>query len=360
MSSAFPQGGSHNINSSNAFARPCPSPFAPVGPPVARPPKRSDDEIEFISSQPVKKRKIAGAKYQLKVTPPPAMPSPPPPRPSPQVHASDAHWRLPEQPVAGVMHGGAQDRGKDAEIAPERRVSTGMVGLPSDIPEIEAAVALRGVSLPSLESYRFDQVPGRPRPMASPPLSPKQLPPDVRSWTLDSTPAMKALGHFHSMPQPTAQPMPMDEDTVMLQAPMFTVNPGSGSLHGDYSPTSPAGVDRHMTNTSFTSDVSYASDYAASWGSSGTWAQAAVPHLCSDSSTRSSGQSSGLTSSSGGPADPFAYSTPDPWSPYPAVPSLAPAAHIDGPGQYAGFEPGVCTNDNADAFGRVQWHAVAW
>jgi hypothetical protein len=252
MSSAFAHGGSQNANTNNAFARPSPAPFAPAASRSLLPAKRSDnddgddDDLQFISAQPVKKRKIAGGstKYQLKVTPPVA--AAPSPQPPPQ---NDGFWRLPESPVTGQAQSRVQDHSKNADLSQKRRVSTGMVGLLSDIPEIEAAVAMRGVSLPSLESYVFGQSPRRPRPMASPPLSPKQLPSNFQPWDLDS-PLTTPSGNVHTTHQPA--PDAMDEDTIMMQAPIVTVSPSSRGANVDQSrassPAQDASVDRHMTS----------------------------------------------------------------------------------------------------------------
>ncbi|KAI1409409.1 hypothetical protein F5Y13DRAFT_170371 [Hypoxylon sp. FL1857] len=69
----------------------------------------------------------------------------------------------------------------------DRRISTGMVGLPSDINAMELASALRGVSLPVLEKFVLNQPLRKPRPMSPPELSPKQLPQTI-------VPSMLSIG----------------------------------------------------------------------------------------------------------------------------------------------------------------------
>ncbi|KAI0022730.1 hypothetical protein F4780DRAFT_164910 [Xylariomycetidae sp. FL0641] len=133
--------------------------------------KRSDDDIQFISSKPVKRRKISEQKPEL--APPqqsgfaPVLPGPVDPN---------------AMPLANYPR----------EL--ERRVSTGMVGLPSDLNAMELTSALRGVSLPVLENFVLDQPIRRHRPVSSPELSPKQLP------TLIS-PAMLASASHQTRPQ---------------------------------------------------------------------------------------------------------------------------------------------------------------
>ncbi|KAM0810496.1 hypothetical protein AB5N19_10845 [Seiridium cardinale] len=189
------------------------------------PSKRSDDDVQFISSQPVKKQKLMQPKLQIKVTPPTA---------SQSYHGiqqqQQSHAQLEPQISSVVVPSilltpapytpsGNFEQEKTADLPQDRRVSTGMVGLPSDFHAVEAAFAMRGVSLPisaSLENFVLNQPSGRPRPMSSPPLSPKQLPPSVPFSML----------HASELPQNTVtQPL--------SQAP------GESSLHGHRTITSP-------------------------------------------------------------------------------------------------------------------------
>ncbi|XXG99115.1 hypothetical protein Hte_005449 [Hypoxylon texense] len=128
------------------------SPPPSVSNPAVTPSKRSDDDIQFISCKPVKRRKLSGQN-----------PEPFPP----QQHGLLA---MPIAPVPLVAVPPPEPRD------PERRVSTGMVGLPSDFNAMELTCALRGVSLPVLEKFSLDQPSRKPRPPSPPELSPKQLP----------------------------------------------------------------------------------------------------------------------------------------------------------------------------------------
>ncbi|KAH9887836.1 hypothetical protein F4778DRAFT_786205 [Xylariomycetidae sp. FL2044] len=130
-------------------------------------PMDDDDDIEFISSKPVKKRKVSGQDSSNKNNaishPPPLQPTPTAPTPMPTFPIPIAH------------------ESKDME----RRISTGMVGLPSDLSAMEISYALRGVSLPVLENFGFHQPFRKPRSPSPPELSPKQLPPTISPAMLD-------------------------------------------------------------------------------------------------------------------------------------------------------------------------------
>ena len=163
-------------------------PTTTAPPSVMIPSKRSDDDdIQFISSQPVKRRKGSDKKHQPECRPPPCRPpqcAPPGPLvsiPSLPPPCGPIHMPRPfpnpmsfPMPVPMPMH----DTNDASETSPgsERRLSTGMVGLPSDMQAVELAYGIRGVSLPVLENFVFDQPPRGPRPPISPELSPKQLP----------------------------------------------------------------------------------------------------------------------------------------------------------------------------------------
>ncbi|KAI2469354.1 hypothetical protein F4781DRAFT_220174 [Annulohypoxylon bovei var. microspora] len=116
-----------------------------------------DDDIQFISSQPVKRQKMA--------------------EPMPQ------QSNMPTMPIAPTLPIAIPSTElRDSE----RRISTGMVGLPSDINVMELTSALRGVSLPVLEKFALNQPFRKPRPPSSPELSPKQLPDTILSATLNT------------------------------------------------------------------------------------------------------------------------------------------------------------------------------
>ncbi|KAI0161603.1 hypothetical protein GGR52DRAFT_130175 [Hypoxylon sp. FL1284] len=125
---------------------PLPNPQA-----ASMPSKRSDDDIQIISCKPVKRRKLSNEASE----------------PVPQQQC------LPAVPVASL-----------APIAmpppeprdTERRISTGMVGLPSDFGAMDLTCSLRGASLPVLDNFALDQPFRKPRALSPPELSPTQLP----------------------------------------------------------------------------------------------------------------------------------------------------------------------------------------
>ncbi|KAI1763730.1 hypothetical protein GGR53DRAFT_496277 [Hypoxylon sp. FL1150] len=123
----------------------------PVTDSVVTPSKRSDDDIQFISCKPVKRRKLSEQDPEL-------------------VPQQQSLLAMPIAPVHPVAPPSPEPRDSD------RRVSTGMVGLPSDLNVMELTSALRGVSLPMLEKFVLDQPYRKPRPPSPPELSPKQLP----------------------------------------------------------------------------------------------------------------------------------------------------------------------------------------
>ncbi|RYP00995.1 hypothetical protein DL766_003915 [Monosporascus sp. MC13-8B] len=138
------------------------------------PSKRLDDDVQFLSSKPVKRRKISEQKpgptcqpqFAVSTTPAPlAIPAPAPaPVPVPAVP-------FPTPTTTQAVNGP-----REGAHASERRLSTGMVGLPSDMHAVELTYGIRGVSLPVLENFVLNQPPRGPRPMSPPELSPKTLP----------------------------------------------------------------------------------------------------------------------------------------------------------------------------------------
>ncbi|KAI0111868.1 hypothetical protein F4814DRAFT_369557 [Daldinia grandis] len=115
------------------------------------PAKRSDDDVQFISSKPVKRPKMSEQAS----------------KPTVQQHNISTMPVTPTPPVS-IQPTELKDS--------DRRISTGMVGLPSDFNTMELASMLRGVSLPILEKFILNQPSRGPRPPSSPELSPKQLP----------------------------------------------------------------------------------------------------------------------------------------------------------------------------------------
>ncbi|KAI0870790.1 hypothetical protein GGS24DRAFT_90216 [Hypoxylon argillaceum] len=120
-----------------------------------------DDDIQFISEKPVKRRRVSEKQPVLPMSQQPMIP----------FAAAMATAAIVPNMLATAMELSNSDL-KDTE----RRLSTGMVGLPSDIHAMELTYALRGVSMPVLEKFVLNQPFRKPRPPSPPELSPKQLP----------------------------------------------------------------------------------------------------------------------------------------------------------------------------------------
>ncbi|KAI3331562.1 hypothetical protein HD806DRAFT_518566 [Xylariaceae sp. AK1471] len=116
-----------------------------------------DDDIQFLSEKPVKRRRISEKQPATPLVPHQPM-------------ISFAVPVVPNPPVTPMQTPTSDSRDT------ERRLSTGMVGLPSDLHAMELTYALRGVSMPVLENFVLDQPLRKPRPSSPPELSPKQLP----------------------------------------------------------------------------------------------------------------------------------------------------------------------------------------
>ncbi|KAK1851392.1 hypothetical protein CCHR01_05968 [Colletotrichum chrysophilum] len=170
------------------FPPPPPPPPAPATRPVV-PAKREDDDVQFVSSNPVKKRRLD---THRPIMPPPTIPtithSPPP---------------ADNQPVPAPNHQPPEPPKHAAVTAvpsqPERRGSTGMVD-PSSTSHAMDIDPTRGCSVPIpersqyLESFWTAPSSG---PQCSPPVSPKTLPEHVQ-------PSMLRLDEHHGpAPGPT-------------------------------------------------------------------------------------------------------------------------------------------------------------
>ncbi|KAL7627584.1 hypothetical protein AAE478_001777 [Parahypoxylon ruwenzoriense] len=124
-----------------------------------------DDDVQFISCKPVKRRKISEQKPSSTLQQ----------HNGPMISTAPIH--IQPSPTSITTEPRESDR----------RVSTGMVGLPSDFNPMELTCAFRGVSLPVLEKFVLNQPFRKPRPLSPPELSPKQLPQTV-------APSMLSIG----------------------------------------------------------------------------------------------------------------------------------------------------------------------
>ncbi|KAI6087919.1 hypothetical protein F4821DRAFT_234850 [Hypoxylon rubiginosum] len=164
--------------------------------------------FKFISCKPVKRQKLSEHNSE----------------PVPQQQGQLA---MPVAPLPPVAHMPPEPSDSD------RRVSTGMVGLPSDFNAMELTCALRGVSLPVLEKFVLNQPCRKPRPPSPPELSPKQLPRTVAS-PFSSTSVNKNTSNLPgSLAAPVACMTP-DEFSVgpkPLAPRSLSSDPASDQLH---------------------------------------------------------------------------------------------------------------------------------
>lgn len=110
----------------------------PADPPSKRPADEDDDEIQFISERPVKRRRMSEKQPAISMSRQPMIPL--------ATDAAGASNTGPNLSMAATPMPSNEPRDT------ERRLSTGMVGLPSDIQAMELTYALRGVSMPVLET----------------------------------------------------------------------------------------------------------------------------------------------------------------------------------------------------------------
>jgi hypothetical protein len=125
--------------------------------------REHDDEVEFLSSNPIKKPKIALSNFQLRPQPlaTPAVPA------TLRLQGSHPH----EMPMIASVHHGLSDR----------RGSTGNITGPSGSHSSDADTG-RGVSMPTMERFALPisySSPTNPTRRSSPALSPKQLPDSI-------------------------------------------------------------------------------------------------------------------------------------------------------------------------------------
>ncbi|KAI1133577.1 hypothetical protein F5Y10DRAFT_228098 [Nemania abortiva] len=196
-----------------------------------------DDDIQFISEKPVKRPRINEKQSVPPISQQPMIPF------AAAVATTTTSAVFPNLPATTTLETPSNDL-RDTE----RRLSTGMVGLPSDIHAMELTYALRGVSMPVLENFVLDQPFRKPRPPSPPELSPKQLPSTISPPTLNvqgiqysptahspakfSSPSANHPSPSHTTRQaekPVLAPDPIDSalDTNRAKAPETPVDPAS-------------------------------------------------------------------------------------------------------------------------------------
>ncbi|KAI1113157.1 hypothetical protein F5Y14DRAFT_232146 [Nemania sp. NC0429] len=196
-----------------------------------RPASEDDDEIQFISENPVKRRRISG-KQPVAIQP--------------------AQTAVPIVSTTGPTPAAMEIPGSELKDT-ERRLSTGMVGLPSDIHAMELTYALRGVSMPVLEHFVLDQPFRKPRSPSPPELSPKQLPSTISPATLKVPAHQHAPGAFNSAKSSnssTVFPSP-NPNHVPGQAQTPAITPDSTSTALDIDQTrgsEPFGPNGHVSS----------------------------------------------------------------------------------------------------------------
>ncbi|KAI0392036.1 hypothetical protein F5Y17DRAFT_438243 [Xylariaceae sp. FL0594] len=156
-----------------------------------------DDDIQFISENPVKRRRM-DQKQQQPVT----LPMPTEPTITPAAGVAPVVSGCPMAPTE-------PSASKSSEM--DRRVSTGMVVLTTHLDPTALYPALRPVSMPELENYVFGQAVHQPRLPVSPALSPKSLP--------------------SSVPPPRPLPGAINRDTYLSPIPQPVTSVGAIGLN---------------------------------------------------------------------------------------------------------------------------------
>jgi hypothetical protein len=144
--------------------------------------EEEDDDIQFISEKPAKRRKVT-EKQQLVKQPTPVQPT--------ATSAALVTPPAPNLPITPIR--------LPSNVMKEmnRRISTGMVGLPTDPHAMGDTYALRGVSMPVFDNFVLNQPVRSPRPQITPELSPKQLPstvPPLVPAAMNSQNAKRSVG----------------------------------------------------------------------------------------------------------------------------------------------------------------------
>ncbi|KAK7956157.1 uncharacterized protein PG986_005379 [Apiospora aurea] len=173
-----------------------------MGPPApVAPAKRSDAEMEdvqFISSKPVKRQKVDHPTdspivntthvQTIQLQPPPN--SQPVPQSQPVPHLVCGSSLITPISVAPIADNDMSWPNSEINSSHDRRITTGMVGLPSGFSDWESIFGYRGCSLPELESYSMSAAARLKSPkLSSPAISPKQIPNTIASKDSQPEPA---------------------------------------------------------------------------------------------------------------------------------------------------------------------------
>ncbi|KAK8090858.1 hypothetical protein PG994_000363 [Apiospora phragmitis] len=193
--------------------------IAPVTP--AKRPDAEVDDVQFISSKPVKRQKVdhPASSPVVNTIMPIQQPDLQPVSQSQPVPRMNCGGSL-ITPVAAAPIADNDMSWPNSEInhSHDRRITTGMVGLPSGFSDWESIFGYRGCSLPELESYSMSAARLKPSILSSPDISPKQIPKMVAS--ADSQPGLPP-SESNDMLQynQTPRPNPNPTSTAVMSTP---------------------------------------------------------------------------------------------------------------------------------------------
>ncbi|KAI1815501.1 hypothetical protein GGS20DRAFT_576156 [Poronia punctata] len=197
-----------------------------------RPVEDDDDDIQFICEKPVKRRRTSNAeKTDTPVAPQLVRSSPPP-----------VVLMTPISPIFPDLLA-TEEQARNGPRDTERRLSTGMVCLPTDSEAVQLTYALRGVSMPVLNNFTFAQ-PQRHRPPnpPSPSLSPRQHPSTVPPRTPQTRRVSTSFGlqqasdSIVACSTPTREPQATGNPAVAPTATMTASNNNALQISAKPSP----------------------------------------------------------------------------------------------------------------------------
>ncbi|KAK6827979.1 hypothetical protein PG987_011320 [Apiospora arundinis] len=210
---------SHQMQHGNAIQQTLGTP-APVTP--AKRPDADMDDVQFISSKPVKRQKVNHPTNGPAPDTMPVLPVQLQPQPESQpmsqyqsVLQMDYGSSLTTPMATAPSTDGGAMSWPNTEVnhSHDRRTTTGMVGLPSGFSDWESIFGHRGCSLPELENYDINATGLKPAITSSPAISPKQIPktvtltalqPGVAPSESDHTPPDKQMTRPGTSPPPAA------------------------------------------------------------------------------------------------------------------------------------------------------------
>ncbi|KAK8052026.1 hypothetical protein PG993_003411 [Apiospora rasikravindrae] len=201
-----------------------------TGPPTPVAPEKRPgaemDDVQFISSKPVKRQKVDHHTSSPVVTTTPVrttqiQPQPnsqPVLHPQPVLQMDCSSSLITTISTAPIADNGMSWPNSEVNSSHDRRITTGMVGLPSGLADWESIFGYRGCSLPELESYSMSAAARlKPLILGSPAISPKQIPKAITST--DSLPEA-APSEKNDRRNPTSRPGPNSSTTAVMSTPV--------------------------------------------------------------------------------------------------------------------------------------------